>query len=123
VPFIASWPGKIPAGSVSGHVSGFNDFMVTACDIAGIGVAPAKTDGVSYLPTLLGQPEKQQSTYRYYKDTVRVGDWKLFKQKRGKKYSLYNLKEDIGEEHDVAKENPEVVERLKIYLEKAVQPL
>lgn len=127
VPFIASWPGTIQAGSVTRHQSGFNDFMLTACEIAGADLGKAKTDGISYLPTLLGQPEKQQKPgYRYFtwkkSEAVRVGDWKLIMHEK-KEYELFNLKEDIWEQKNVVEQYPEVVNRLKPYFKKAVQPL
>ena len=79
------------------------------------------------MPTLQGQPDRQQtSEYRYFiwkgARAVRVGDWKLIVHD-GKKYELFNLKEDIGEQKNVAEQNPEVVAKLKPYLKKAVQPL
>ncbi len=127
VPFIAYWPGTIQAGSVTSHQSGFNDFLPTACEIAGISPGKAKTDGVSYLPTLLGQPDKQQECeYRYFmwraSEAVRVGDWKLIVH-GDDRHELFNLKEDIGEQNNLANQRPEVVARLKPYLKKAVQPL
>ena len=57
-PFIARWPGKVPAGKVSDHVSGFQDMMPTFCEL--IGVPSPPTDGVSFLPTLLGKEGQQE---------------------------------------------------------------
>ena len=102
--------------------------MATACELAGTGLGKAKTDGISYLPTLLGKPEKQvQPEYRYYvwgsAKAVRVGNWKLIVHGGGKRIELFNLKTDIGEQNNVAEQHPDIVARLKPYLEKAVQPL
>jgi arylsulfatase A-like enzyme len=52
VPMIAWWPGKVPAGAVSDHLSGFQDWMPTFAELAGV-EAP-KNDGLSLLPTLQG---------------------------------------------------------------------
>lgn len=131
VPFIARWPHKIPAGITTDHISGFNDFLVTACDIAGISSASATTDGVSYLPTLLGQEEEQKKEkFRYYhwknEKAVRAGNWKLIEKNSKKnpaKYELYNLKKDIGETKNLADSMPEVVSRLKPYLKEATEKL
>ncbi len=51
---LAWWPGKIAPGSVDETPSQFHDWMPTFADVAGA-VAPARTDGVSLLPTLTKQ--------------------------------------------------------------------
>ncbi|MBM3891559.1 MAG: arylsulfatase, partial [Verrucomicrobia bacterium] len=75
MPFIAHWPGKIKAGSVSGHVGYFGDFMATAAELAGVEVAQASLlaksqsgkleacptlDSISFAPTLLGRAAEQK---------------------------------------------------------------
>ncbi len=137
VPLIARWPGKVAAGSVSEHPSAFWDFLPTACEAAGVEVT-GSVDGISYLPTLLGnkalQPEHE---YLYWASSegetsvgVRHGKWKLveYRQaKKGKKASvdaakpgwrLYDLTQDIGEENDLAAKYPQVVERILGYLKR-----
>ena len=57
VPMIACWPGKIPAGQVSGSAWTAADFLPTAAEIA-LAKAPEKIDGVSVLPILLGQAKR-----------------------------------------------------------------
>lgn len=57
VPLIACWPGKIPAGQVSGMDCSARDFLPTAADIAFL-KSPAGVEGVSLLPVLLGQAPK-----------------------------------------------------------------
>ena len=127
VPFIAAWPETIPVGQESNHVSGFNDFLPTAADLLGI-EKPKTTDGISYLPTLLGKPEEQtQAPYRYYwwrcTEAIRKGDWKLIANKNGKPNELYNLYQDPGESHNVIEANPEVVKVLFPLIEDAKKPL
>lgn len=83
-PFIVRWPGQIKAGSVSEHVSGFQDFLPTAADLAGVKVT-AECDGISFLPTLLGnkaQPEQHPYLFWYGaekggKRSVLQWPWKL----------------------------------------------
>ena len=58
VPAIASWPGRIDAGGSSAEPLAFWDWLPTACELAGIN-RPEETDGVSFVPTLLGQESKQ----------------------------------------------------------------
>ena len=54
VPMIVRWPGKIPAGQVSGFKWSPCDFLPTAAGIAYVNPAPV-SDGVSVLPVLAGQ--------------------------------------------------------------------
>jgi arylsulfatase A-like enzyme len=115
VPFLARWPGKVPAGRVSDHVFAFWDMMPTLAEAIGA-QAPQGIDGISMLPALTGKPAKTHE-YLYWEfheggfsQAVRVGDWKLIKSK-GKTY-LYDLKNDVNEARDLAAEKPDVVARL-----------
>lgn len=128
IPFIVSWPGRIKPGSVSDHQLAFYDLMPTFCDIAGIENYRGRYsnprleqdyfDGISFYPTLTGKSglqKKHDALYWEFHETdmigVRQGDWKLVV--KGGKCSLYNLADDIHEDHDVASQHPDVVERLK----------
>jgi len=119
VPFIARWPGKIAAGSESSHPSSFPDFLPTACEIAGV-TPPTEIDGISYLPTLLGETEKQkQHEYLYCASSegetsvgMRMGNWKLVQYRKNNDWRLYDLAKDIGEEKNIAKENSKVVDEM-----------
>jgi arylsulfatase A-like enzyme len=57
VPCLARWPGKIPAGAVTDFPSAFWDIIPTFAELTGA-AAPSGLDGVSIVPTLLGQPAK-----------------------------------------------------------------
>ena len=54
VPMIVHWPGKIPAGQVSGYQWSPRDFLPTAAEIAFVN-PPTAADGVSILPVLTGE--------------------------------------------------------------------
>ena len=127
IPFIAWWPGHIKAGTVNDTQLAFYDIMPTMCDIAGISnfrrrytnkrLAGDGFDGISMLPTLLGDDSRQQQHEHLYWEfhetdqmAVRRGDWKLVVI--GGTPHLYNLANDIHEDHDLAKEQPEVVAQL-----------
>ena len=124
VPMIARWPGKIPASSTSDHASAFWDVMPTLAELTGARV-PHDTDGISLLPTLMGQPEKQAGhAYLYWEyhgrggsQAVRMGDWKGIRTEVHRnpeaKIQLYDLVEDIGEQQDLADEHPEIVEQIQ----------
>lgn len=131
VPLIVRWPKRITAGSISHHPSAFWDYLPTACELAGIPLSEAglkDIDGISYAPTLIGQDQKQlKHRYLYWASSegetsvgVRMENWKLVKYRPKKKDSqpsspdwrLYNLQDDIGEDHDVAQKEPTVVKKM-----------
>jgi len=135
VPLIARWPGRIEAGSTSSLPSAFWDFLPTACEIADV-EPPAETDGISYLPTLLGRDRRQKRhEYLYWSSLegatsvgVRMGNWKLVQYRVSKNrkqnpstkpdWRLYDLSSDLAEEHDVAAQHRDVVDRMRSLLER-----
>jgi arylsulfatase A-like enzyme len=127
VPMIVRWPGKVPVGVTSDQVWAFWDFLPTAAEIAG--TAPPKgIDGVSVLPALLGKSNIEHSPlyWEFYENgfeqAARVGDWKAVRHAPGKALELYDLKNDLGEEEDVAGSNPELVRKMEETLRKARSP-
>ena len=122
VPFIARWPEIITPGKTD-NVATFWDFMPTACDLAGVKV-PRSSDGISYLPTLVGDFDRQpKHDFLYWEfDTsisrraARIGDYKLVtitkKNPDTTSVELFNISKDISEEHNLAEENPKMVEEL-----------
>ncbi|QDU53184.1 arylsulfatase [Gimesia panareensis] len=126
VPLVVRWPGHIAPGGVTDHLSAFWDVMPTIAQLTGT-KAPADIDGISFVPTLLGEPQEQkQHEYLYWEfpaytgqQAVHMGDWKgvrqnlLRKKNPQMKIELYNLKNDPGEQHDVADQHPEIVARIK----------
>ncbi|MEM9833623.1 MAG: arylsulfatase [Bacteroidota bacterium] len=120
IPMIASWPDKIAAGSTTDHVSAFYDLMPTLAEVAGVENLPA-TDGISFLPTLLGQTEQLKHEFMYWEFpqytgqvAVRLDDWKFIQRRLSEgepTLELYNLAEDLTENNNVADEHPEVVQR------------
>jgi len=116
VPFIVRWPGKIKAGRISNHICAFWDFLPTCCELIGAD-APGDIDGISMLPTLLGQRRKQKKhKYLYWElrgqQAVRMGRWKAVRLRPNKKIQLYDLDKDIGEQNDIADANPEILTKM-----------
>ncbi len=121
VPMIAVWDGKIKPGQKTDHISAFWDVLPTVTKIAGV-PTPENIDGVSFLPTLLGDKQNQHD-YLYWefhekggRKALRKGDWKLviYNVKNPEKTTveLYNLSIDIGEENNVVANHPEIVKEL-----------
>ncbi len=127
IPFIVRWPQKVKEGSVNDHQLAFYDIMPTFCDLIGEKKFPKRYiskdleedgfDGISFAPTLLGDDAKQKQhdfLYWEFHETdqigVRMGDWKMVVI--GGVPHLYNLKNDIHEDHDVAAENQEIVDKM-----------
>ncbi len=147
-PFIVRWPGKIKPGTVSEHVSGFQDFLPTVADLAGVKVT-AECDGISFLPTLLGNNDQQkQHPYLFWYGSEKGGKlsvlkwpWKLLHLNTGslgqsdeseettakKKpaaakplvIQLFNLETDPTESTNVAPENPQILKELETIMQQS----
>ncbi len=132
VPLIAWWPKNIPAATTSDHLSGFWDFMATACDVAGV-EPPENTDGISYLPALLGkqQPKHDYLYWEFYTwdftlQAVRLDNWKAIKfladENNEEKFELYDLGTDLAESNNVADKYPDVVAKIDSIMHAAHTP-
>ena len=132
-PLIVRWPGVVDAGSHSDHISAFWDIMPTLCDIAGAPV-PEQSDGISFLPGIKGEKQTEHE-YLYwefnediykkkgnYKQAVRLDDWKGIYYINDDIFELYNLKEDISEENNIAEEYPDIVEKIREIMKEAHTP-
>lgn len=117
-PTIAWWPGHVPANSACDEVCTAMDLLPTFAALGG-GKVPSDRviDGKNIAPLLL-EEACSQSPYKaffYFRrndlKAVRSGEWKYHTNGQ-----LYNLEKDIGEKHNVAKSNPEVVKRLQGYI-------
>ena len=129
VPLIVKWPAKIAAGSKTDLISAFWDFLPTVADITGQPIADSETDGISFLPTLVGENQKKHD-YLYWEfhenpttdQAIRKGDFKAVRHDPKGEIELYNLISDRKEEHNIAAENPEIVKEMEALLEKTRTP-
>jgi arylsulfatase A len=133
VPMIARWPGRIGAGTTSDHISGFQDMMPTFAELAGMSHPPG-IDGISMVPELMGRADRQEKhEYLYWefhaiggRQAVRMDNWKAVRlnvrENRDAPIELYNLAEDISEQHDIADQHPEIVGRIDQIMREAHVP-
>lgn len=130
VPTIVRWPGKASPGTTSDHIGYFGDLLATADDVAGVKDVP-ETDGVSFLPSILGKADEQkQHDYLYWEfyergsaQAVRMGKWKgVVKPLGGKNVELYDLTQDLGERKDVAEDHPDVVAKIQKAMKESHEP-
>jgi len=132
VPMLVRWPGKIAPGTASDHISAHWDVLPTCCELAGI-EPPAKIDGLSFLPTLLGKPTEQASHAWLYwefteqggKRAVRMGPWKAIQHgiaKRPGPIQLYHLDKDLAEQHNVAAKHSDIIALAKQAFAAAHEP-
>jgi arylsulfatase A-like enzyme len=125
VPMIVRWPNRIKPGTVSDQVWAFWDFLPTAAELAKV-EPPQRLDGISMLPTLLGQKQTNQHEFLYWefhengsKQAVRMGDWKAVRLALNKPLELYHLRSDPGEMTDVAEKHPDIIAKIETYLKTA----
>ncbi len=130
VPFIARWPGQVPAGAVSPHVAYFGDVYATVADLLGQ-PAPTGLDSVSMRPALTGRPAAQpRHEFLYWefyeqggRQAVRFGDWKAVRQPIfSGPIELYDLSTDLAEEHDLAASRPDQVKQAESLMARAHVP-
>jgi arylsulfatase A-like enzyme len=133
-PMIVKWPGVVKPNTKTNQYVIVEDFFPTILQMAGIKHAKTEQtiDGKSFV-SILENPEYNDSTraliWHYpnkwidkdgpginYYSAIRQGSWKLVYSMRPGKKELYNLKNDIGEQHDVSSGNKEKVNELSSLL-------
>ena len=121
IPYLVRFPGTITPDRVSNHMLTNYDLMPTLADLIGVELPQAK-DGVSFLPTLLEQPEAQQN-HEWIVYASRLGPalvtsdgWKLRYINKTDSFQLYCLPEDYREENDISADYPDLVTRLSKWM-------
>ncbi len=111
-PTVMRWTGTIPAGTVCKEVASTIDILPTVAKLAGAKLPEVTIDGKDILPlmTAVAGAKSPHDGYYYYNKTkleaVRAGKWKL------RNGELYDLRADIAESKNLAKQHPDVVRRL-----------
>jgi len=127
-PFIASWQGKIKAGSESSHMAAMWDLFPTFQQVSKLAVSK-DIDGISLLPALIGtaQPEHPYLYWEFHENggrqAVRMGNWKAVKLNVSKNASspmeLFNLATDRAEKNNVASQHPDIVLQMEAIFQQA----
>jgi len=116
VPFSMTWPKKIKAGTTFHQPVSALDLTPTFVELAGGTIDPADNlDGCNLIPFLNGDQTEAPHPEMLWRFTIsasiREGDWKLLRLP-DRLPMLYNLKEDIAEQNDVADQHREQVEHM-----------
>ncbi|MCH7224785.1 sulfatase [Haloferula sp. A504] len=130
VPLFVHWPGVVKPGSRSGEPVIGTDLYPTFCEIAGVEPPDQALDGRSLMPLLRGKTKtfgerpiywhfpaylQSYSIHDEQRDplfrsrpvaAIRVGDFKLKEYYEDGHVELYNLKDDIREQHNLAEKMP-----------------
>jgi arylsulfatase A-like enzyme len=117
VPFLLYWKDHVPAGKDYDKMISAMDIMPTSLAAAGGSLEQERPlDGVDLMPYITGKKEGIPHQQLYWRKlecaAVRDGNWKLFRIE-GLDLALYNVKDDIGEQKNLAKQHPEKVEQLE----------
>jgi len=133
VPAVARWPDRIAAESHTERVAVTMDLFATIVDAAGVPM-PKGIDGVSFLPTLLGQPQTVPARDLYFVrreggpayggktiESLIRGDWKLVQDSPFQPLELYNLKSDPRETKNLAAQEKKTFLELSAALREQIQ--
>jgi arylsulfatase A-like enzyme len=138
MPCVMRWPGKITAGAVNDALCSTMDMLPTFAALAETNPPQHKIDGHDIRPILFDaagtkSPWDEDGFFFYRMEqlqAVRAGDWKLYLPLEGKfanlqrkpepaKLALYDVRHDVGEEHEASAQHPEIVTKLMALAEKA----
>lgn len=135
-PMIVSWPGVTAPGSRCDSYLTIEDFYPTILEMAGVSNYQVRQtiDGVSFVPLLdgSGDPSVHRSLYWNFPNiwagatgpgiaataTIRRDNWKMIYYYETGRKELFDIPNDIAEQHDLAAEHPETVKRLSADLGK-----
>ena len=127
VPLLAYWKGKITAGRTTDHIASFQDIMPTFAEVAETTI-PAQTDGISFLPLLLGQNQPTHNALNWeiqlsgwfqtipdggFRQSARMGNWKAVRYGIDSEIALYDLAVDEGERNNIANKHPEIIQKIE----------
>jgi arylsulfatase A len=149
-PTVMRMPGTIPSGIVCNEPASTMDILPTIAKLIGATLPAHKIDGKDIWPLMTGVPgaKSPHEAFFYYRsyalEAVRSGKWKLhlphsYRTLAGRPggtggmpveyeqakigQALFDLEKDIGEQHDVSAQHPEIVKRLMAFADEMWQDL
>ncbi len=122
-PLIVRWPKAINAkGAITRQPGHIIDFMATCLDLAGLdyptdfdGRSPLPLEGRSLKPVFVGRQREAHKALFFSvprNQALRMADWKIVNEQRGKPWELYNLADDPTERTNLAKRDPQRVKEM-----------
>jgi arylsulfatase A len=140
VPMIARWTTHIKPGTVNNQINYFPDVLPTLAELGNASqFIPDNLDGISFLPSLLGDDSQKKHDYLYWEDAsyerippfgieeqtmmqaVRMKKWKAVKNSPDSSIELYDLSMDVGEENNLASGNPGIVDEMLLIMKREHQ--
>jgi len=131
MPCVMRWPGRIPAGKVQDELCTTMDLLPTFATLAGAPLPARPIDGRDIRPILFSEPGAKshwdEEGFGYYRlgqlQAVRAGPWKLYLPLANKyvannrktapaKLELYDVRNDVAEDHEASAQHPDIVQRL-----------
>lgn len=123
IPLIVRWPGHVPAKAVIDAPVINTDWVPTLLELAGHAV-PTGLDGVSFASLLNGRAAPQPRTFFWHfphytnqgsrpSGAMREGSWILVEYYDADTTELYDLSADVGEQHDLASQNPQRIQSMR----------
>ena len=132
VPLIVTFPGTIMPNQTSDEVFAFWDFLPTMSDMLGQPI-PKESNGISFMPTLLGKKQSKRHKYLYWEFYEENGKqavlWKNYKaiklntnNSEKTTLELYDIKNELGETRNIASIQPKIASKLAKMMEDAHTP-
>jgi len=124
VPLIVHWPGQLEANTTSSAIVTGTDYYPTLLEMLGLPSKPKQhIDGQSFVPALKRKSYDRGAIYWHFPHysnhgyqspggAIRLGKYKLLEYFENGTVQLFDLENDIGEKHDISKDNPETTQKL-----------
>jgi arylsulfatase A len=140
-PTLVHWLGKIKPGVNRDHIISAQDVLPTLAELAGVAnEVPSDVTGLSYAPVLFGNAPPRKHEFHYWEwvqwnwgknDAVdgglmqglRKNNWKIARMRNDQPWELYDLAKDVGEQNDLAEQNPGKLKELVELAEQARVPM